>query len=144
MGEDIGATGVREVFEETGIRSTFKDILLFRHLHNPPQTAFGRSDMFFMVHLEATSLEICIDPSEISECVWMPVDAFVAQCAHPLNKWAAAAVGTRLKHPSTRGETGGGGSISQHIVEELVHIPSTKRTVRVYRSGASGPICLPN
>jgi 8-oxo-dGTP pyrophosphatase MutT (NUDIX family) len=46
QGEDIPAGAVREVFEETGVRTEFVSILGIRHGHN---IAFGKSDMFFLV-----------------------------------------------------------------------------------------------
>jgi len=51
QGEDIPAAAVREVLEETGVRTEFVSILGIRHGHN---IAFGKSDMFFLV--KSTSL----------------------------------------------------------------------------------------
>ncbi len=41
-GEDIGATAVREVWEETGVRTKFESLVAFRHSHHAP---FGISDL---------------------------------------------------------------------------------------------------
>ena len=48
QGEDIPAAAVREVEEETGVKTEFHSILGIRHGHN---VAFGKSDMFFLVAL---------------------------------------------------------------------------------------------
>ncbi|XP_032223220.2 nucleoside diphosphate-linked moiety X motif 6 isoform X2 [Nematostella vectensis] len=47
-GEDIGHTAVREVFEETGIKSEFQSIVLFRQQHKM-RSAFNKSDIFVVV-----------------------------------------------------------------------------------------------
>jgi ADP-ribose pyrophosphatase YjhB (NUDIX family) len=49
QGEDIPSAAVREVEEETGVRTEFHSILGIRHGHN---VAFGKSDMFFLVSLK--------------------------------------------------------------------------------------------
>ena len=48
QGEDIPAAAVREVLEETGVKTEFVSILGIRHGHG---VAFGKSDMFFLVSL---------------------------------------------------------------------------------------------
>ena len=48
LGEDFGAAAVREVREETGIATTFRGILAFRHQHG---VAFQRSDIYVVCHL---------------------------------------------------------------------------------------------
>ncbi|KAI5723172.1 hypothetical protein M8J76_002432 [Diaphorina citri] len=46
MSEDIGEAAVREVFEETNIRTEFHSVVAFRHTH---KAAFGCSDIYFIV-----------------------------------------------------------------------------------------------
>lgn len=42
LGEEFGAAAVREVEEETGVKTAFRSLLGIRHQHN---VSFGRSDM---------------------------------------------------------------------------------------------------
>ncbi|KAN0009328.1 hypothetical protein ACTFIU_006608 [Dictyostelium citrinum] len=83
-GEDICQTAVREVFEETGIRTEFVSILGFRQLHN---YAFNRGDIYFVCALKPLTLEINSDPSEIAQCKWAPVKEFTEiETPFPLQK----------------------------------------------------------
>uniref|UniRef100_A0A8C3KP76 Nucleoside diphosphate-linked moiety X motif 6 n=1 Tax=Calidris pygmaea TaxID=425635 RepID=A0A8C3KP76_9CHAR len=69
-GEDIGDTAVREVFEETGIKSEFKSILSIRQQHQHPG-AFGKSDMYIICRLEPSSFNISFCQQECLRCEWM-------------------------------------------------------------------------
>ncbi|XP_053559601.1 nucleoside diphosphate-linked moiety X motif 6 isoform X2 [Bombina bombina] len=69
-GEDIGATAVREVYEETGIKSEFKSLLSIRQQHNHPG-AFGKSDMYIICRLKPLSYNISFCPKECLKCEWM-------------------------------------------------------------------------
>ncbi|CAN0074070.1 unnamed protein product [Bubo scandiacus] len=72
-GEDIGDTAVREVFEETGIKSEFKSILSVRQQHEHPG-AFGKSDMYIVCRLEPSSFDISFCQQECLRCEWMALD----------------------------------------------------------------------
>ncbi|KAM9661853.1 nucleoside diphosphate-linked moiety X motif 6 isoform 1-T1 [Morphnus guianensis] len=72
-GEDIGDTAVREVFEETGIKSEFKSILSIRQQHKHPG-AFGKSDMYIICRLEPSSFTISFCQQECLRCEWMDLD----------------------------------------------------------------------
>ncbi|XP_023290669.1 nucleoside diphosphate-linked moiety X motif 6 isoform X2 [Orussus abietinus] len=67
-GEDIEAAVVREVLEETGIQTTFKGLLTFRHGH---RYAFGCSDIYMIVLLTPLTRDIQKCEREISRCTWM-------------------------------------------------------------------------
>ncbi|KAM9958487.1 hypothetical protein ACTFIW_001359 [Dictyostelium discoideum] len=83
-GEDICETAVREVWEETGIRTEFVSILGLRQLHN---YAFNRGDIYFVCALKPLSSEINSDPSEIAQCKWAPVKEFTEiETPFPLQK----------------------------------------------------------
>ncbi|NXS09103.1 NUDT6 protein, partial [Neodrepanis coruscans] len=69
-GEDIGDTAVREVFEETGIKSEFKSILSIRQQHQHPG-AFGKSDMYIICRMEPSSFNISFCQQECLRCEWM-------------------------------------------------------------------------
>ncbi|KAJ1216906.1 hypothetical protein NDU88_004504 [Pleurodeles waltl] len=68
--EDIGDTAVREVLEETGIKSEFKSILSVRQQHNHPG-AFGKSDMYIICRLAPLSYQINFCTRECLKCEWM-------------------------------------------------------------------------
>ncbi|XP_010155963.1 PREDICTED: nucleoside diphosphate-linked moiety X motif 6, partial [Eurypyga helias] len=72
-GEDIGDTAVREVFEETGIKSEFKSILSIRQQHKHPG-AFGKSDMYIICRLEPSSFKISFCQQECLRCEWMDLE----------------------------------------------------------------------
>ncbi|KAK6173402.1 hypothetical protein SNE40_016860 [Patella caerulea] len=72
LGEDIGDTAVREVFEETGIKCEFKSILSFRQQHQHPG-AFGRSDFYVICRLKPLTLSINACSDEIRQCKWMHI-----------------------------------------------------------------------
>ncbi|XP_020637151.3 nucleoside diphosphate-linked moiety X motif 6 isoform X2 [Pogona vitticeps] len=69
-GEDIGNTAVREVFEETGIKSEFKALLSIRQQHRHPG-AFGKSDLYIICRLEPSSFSINFCQQECLRCEWM-------------------------------------------------------------------------
>eukprot|EP01121_Diplochlamys_sp_Union-15-3_P014090 TRINITY_DN4454_c0_g1_i1.p1 TRINITY_DN4454_c0_g1~~TRINITY_DN4454_c0_g1_i1.p1 ORF type:complete len:139 (-),score=13.45 TRINITY_DN4454_c0_g1_i1:24-440(-) len=74
LGEDICTAAVREVLEETGIKSEFKSLVCFRHHHN---SFFGLSDLYFVCALTPLTEDIQIQEDEIAECKWMPVKEFM-------------------------------------------------------------------
>ncbi|XP_072481212.1 nucleoside diphosphate-linked moiety X motif 6 isoform X2 [Notamacropus eugenii] len=69
-GEDIGDTAIREVWEETGIKSEFKALLSIRQQHGAPN-AFGKSDMYIICRLTPLSFHISFCPHECLKCEWM-------------------------------------------------------------------------
>ncbi|KAK3700429.1 hypothetical protein QZH41_015293, partial [Actinostola sp. cb2023] len=44
-GENIGTTAEREIFEETGVKSEFQSVLLFRQ-HHEMKSTFNKSDIY--------------------------------------------------------------------------------------------------
>ncbi len=79
------ADGVmREVFEETGVRTRFESVVCFRHQHG---YRFGKSDIYFVCKLSPLSKEIVMDPEEIAEARWMPVNEYLDSThVHAFNK----------------------------------------------------------
>jgi ADP-ribose pyrophosphatase YjhB (NUDIX family) len=73
-GEHIADGVVREVFEETGIRTEFQGLVGFRHHHSGQ---FGTSNIYAVCLLTPLGYDIVIDEAEISEAVWMPVDEYL-------------------------------------------------------------------
>ncbi len=83
-GEHISKGVVREVFEETGIKTEFISLNCFRHWHG---YRYGKSDIYFVCRLKPLSSDITLDPREISEAVWMPVEQFLEHAdTHPFNR----------------------------------------------------------
>lgn len=83
-GEHVEDAVIREVLEETGIRTEFESLVCFRHWHG---YRYGRSDIYFVTRLRPLSFEITPDPSEIAECHWMPVDEYLGHAdTHPFNR----------------------------------------------------------
>ncbi|KAJ4954157.1 hypothetical protein NE237_030989 [Protea cynaroides] len=74
--EEIFSGAIREVKEETGIDTSFLEMIAFRHAH---LLAFEKSDLLFMCMLKPLSSDISIDDKEIAEAKWMPLDEFVGQ-----------------------------------------------------------------
>ena len=138
LGEDFGATAVRETREETGVACEFRSVLALRQQHG---VAWGRSDLYVMCRLALPpggSGEITLDPREIADARWMDAGEFIASTSHPLNRFVAQAA----VHEARREAAGaaGGGSSSAAIAEESVFIGATGRTVKCYRAGAAWPI----
>ncbi|KAJ9577187.1 hypothetical protein L9F63_006244, partial [Diploptera punctata] len=73
-GEDIGDAAVREVFEETNIKTEFEFLISLRHTHHG---MFRCSDIYFVVGLKPKSEEINKCSREIAECEWMKVEEFL-------------------------------------------------------------------
>ncbi|XP_022615591.1 nucleoside diphosphate-linked moiety X motif 6 [Seriola dumerili] len=69
-GENIGVTAVREVFEETGVRSEFRSLLSIRQQHNHPG-AFGMSDMYIICRLSPLTYDINFCTQECLRCEWL-------------------------------------------------------------------------
>jgi ADP-ribose pyrophosphatase YjhB (NUDIX family) len=90
VGEDIPDCAVREVYEETGVRTRFEGLLALRHMHGG---AHGVSDLYFVALLRplapaapaaALDAELAIDPGEIAEGCWMDGSSFASTTKHPL------------------------------------------------------------
>ena len=61
---------MREVLEETGIRTKFDFLVGFRHMH---EYKHGMADIYFVCALKPLSFEIEIDKYEIAAAKWMKV-----------------------------------------------------------------------
>ena len=85
LGEQLDEAVVREVMEETGIRSEFKSVLAIWHKHG---MQFNRSDLYFACELhlnegdnervEGRNIpEPIAEKGEISETAWVPLEEYV-------------------------------------------------------------------
>jgi ADP-ribose pyrophosphatase YjhB (NUDIX family) len=75
QGESFVAAIEREVFEETGVKSSFRSVISMRH---NLQYMFGCSDLYVCCLLEPETTSITFDAAEIAQCRWMPVADFLA------------------------------------------------------------------
>jgi 8-oxo-dGTP diphosphatase len=83
-GEHIEKAVVREVREETGIRTRFLSLQCFRHWHG---YRHGKSDIYFVCRLEPLSFEISRQEDEIAECLWMPLEDYLEnETIHAFNR----------------------------------------------------------
>jgi 8-oxo-dGTP pyrophosphatase MutT (NUDIX family) len=98
-GENIGAAVVREVKEETGIDARFESVVCLRHWHG---YRYGKSDIYFVCRLTPLSTEITMDTRELVECLWIPLEEYLADTdVHPFNKLVVRTA----TNPDTRGIT---------------------------------------
>ncbi|XP_063361694.1 uncharacterized protein LOC134650692 [Cydia amplana] len=72
--EDIKDAAMREVWEETGIKTAFDSMITLRHSH---RSMFGNSDIYVVVKLQAKTSEITKSDVEIQACQWMDVEEFL-------------------------------------------------------------------
>ena len=74
QGEHLVQGVIREVEEETGIRTRFEGLACLRHWHG---YRYGKSDIYFVCRLSPLSEEIHAQEAEIAECLWMPVAEYL-------------------------------------------------------------------
>ena len=92
--EHIADAIVREIREETGVEAEFEALICFRHWH---RARFRKSDIYFIARLKPLSHEITRAEGEIAECLWMPVQEYLAmESVSAFNKEIVrAAIGSR-------------------------------------------------
>ena len=73
-GEHLADSVVREVLEETGVRTRFESLACFRHWHG---YRYGKSDIYFVCRLSPLSNEITMQAEELDECLWTPLEEFL-------------------------------------------------------------------
>lgn len=77
MNEDLATASVREMWEETGIKTKFKSILGFRETLAHPNVALGASDMFYITRVELEDEnqdQINFCTRELYDCQWVDRD----------------------------------------------------------------------
>ncbi|NEZ05003.1 NUDIX domain-containing protein [Wenzhouxiangella sp. XN201] len=83
-GEHLADAAIREVFEETGIRTEFHGLVGMRHHH---RGQFGASNIYAVCRLKPLDFDIRLDGDELEKALWMPVDEYLARKAtSPFNR----------------------------------------------------------
>lgn len=87
--EHIQTGIVREILEETGIKTEFGQLLSFGHLHN---WMYGKSNIYLVCRLKPLSLETTPDGTEVKEARWMDLSQFLRdEQADPFSAQVVAA-----------------------------------------------------
>lgn len=73
-GEHLEAAVIREVYEETGVKTEFQRLVCFRHWHG---YRYGKSDIYFVCLLRPLSEAIVKQDEEIAQCLWMPLQEYL-------------------------------------------------------------------
>ncbi len=118
LGEDLAAAAIREVYEETGVQSTYHSLLGFRQQH---QGSFGRSELYFVARLTPTSSTITADASEIALCRWMPQQEYIATIKSPLNGFVARIVAAHVAAEAQGAKTRTSGGMVCSTLRSIVH-----------------------
>ncbi|MBV9168810.1 MAG: NUDIX domain-containing protein [Chloroflexi bacterium] len=74
-GEHLVDGVIREVLEETGVRTRFEGLVCFRHWHG---YRYGKSDIYFVCRLSPMGEDLTMQTEELDECFWMPVEDYFA------------------------------------------------------------------
>lgn len=83
-GEHLAEGAMREVFEETGIRTEFHGLVGMRHHH---RGQFGASNIYAVCRLAPLHHDIRLDGDELEKALWMPVDEYLArEATSPFNR----------------------------------------------------------
>lgn len=84
MNENLVDAAIREVAEETNIKTRFESVISIRHAHG---AAFGCSDLYVVMKLIPETEEITKCDREIAKCIWMDIDEYMNHPAvHQTNR----------------------------------------------------------
>ncbi|XP_068915223.1 uncharacterized protein [Tenebrio molitor] len=84
-GENLVDAAIREVWEETGVKTEFQSLLTLRQAHFG---MFGCSDIYTVVSLKPLTLSIEKCEREIDNCRWMDIDEYLNHPhVHELNRF---------------------------------------------------------
>lgn len=85
LAENLVDAAIREVYEETGIKTKFDTMIGLRHVH---QAQFGCSDIYNVFSLKPLNTDIIKSEQEIEKCEWMKVNDYLKHPhVHDLNKF---------------------------------------------------------
>lgn len=84
-GENLVDAAIREVWEETSIKTEFQTVLTLRHAHNG---MFDCSDIYTVVSLRPLSFDIEKCDREIANSIWMDIEEYLNHPhVHELNRF---------------------------------------------------------
>lgn len=87
LGEDLVDAAIREVQEETGIKTEFHSLLTIRHAH---KRAYNCSDLYITFALKPVTTDITKCEREIKECQWMDFNEYLNHPhVHEMNRLIA-------------------------------------------------------
>jgi 8-oxo-dGTP diphosphatase len=95
--EHIQQGVMREVLEETNIKTEFESFIGFRHHH---KGQFTTSNIYAVCRLKPLTNEITIQESEIADAKWFPVDEYLSD--KKIGKYNQHIVRSSLKHPGLK------------------------------------------
>lgn len=75
-GEHLADGVMREIFEETGIRTDFGGLLGMRHHH---RGQFGASNIYAVCRLKPLNFDIQLDGDELAKALWLPAEDYLAR-----------------------------------------------------------------
>lgn len=85
LDEDLIDAAIREVQEETGIKTEFYSLLAIRHAH---KRTYDCSDIYITFALKPLTTDITKCSREIMECKWMDFDEYLNHPhVHQLNRF---------------------------------------------------------
>lgn len=88
--ETLVDAAIREVQEETGIKTSFHSLVCVRHALGGPNRislGFGCSDLYFVIALRPQTNEITKCEREIARCEWMDFDKYLTHPnVHQMNR----------------------------------------------------------
>ncbi|CAH3143225.1 unnamed protein product [Porites evermanni] len=88
-GENLEETAIREVYEETGVKSEFKSVMMFRQQHQM-KNAFDKSDIYIICRMSPLSYGISHCEDEIARCEWMKLSTLITHAdTGPITRLAA-------------------------------------------------------
>jgi len=73
--EDLHIAAIREVYEETRVKTEVISMLGFRQHHT---ASFGKSDLYFVFRLKPLTTEVVKQESEIAAVKWIPLDELLS------------------------------------------------------------------
>ncbi|CAG9774080.1 unnamed protein product [Ceutorhynchus assimilis] len=129
-GENLVDAAIREVWEETGIKSEFQSLLTLRQTHHG---MFNCSDIYVVVNLKPLAEDIEKCEREIAECEWMSIEDYLKHPqVHELNRFFVSNFLHQRKHNLK--------IHCQHGIHQVMQKPYTVYSVQKNNNDVQEPI----